>query len=797
LGALLGVVDPGLGRAELFAGWRLFFERLAAHEPVVLVFEDMQWADTGLLEFIDQVLDWSAGSAIFILTFARPELAGDHEGWPAGRRGATALTLEPLEDPAMHQLLAGVVEGLPAAAAARIVARAQGVPLYAVETVRALADRGVLRETDGGLVLDGELGELDVPASLGSLLAARLDALEPVERGLVKAMSVFGGAFPRSAAAALGDVTEDRLDGVLAGLVRRQVFTIRTDPLSPDRGQYAFAQNLLRVVAYEMLSRQERKPRHQAAAEHLRRVFANDGEEIAEVIASHYLDAYHAAADDPDADQLRAQALAALRRAGQRAATVGAPETAERMFMTAAGLAVDAAEQSGLTAQAGEMALQSGRFETALALFETAVGAHQQAGRDRDAARLTGRIGIGLHRLGRAGEATQRITAALTVLGTERLDPDVGALNAALGRVLVSAGDYERAAPALEAALGIAEALELPEVFSDALSIKALLYGATGRPGEARALYAAAIEIAERHQLNESLRFALNSSGDLAMRFDLPEAAARLESALEVARRRGDRYYESLAAGNVMAVHLFTGRWDEVDRLGTALLHDNENRPGCEDVHHRLAMLHALRGDKDAARASLERVTAWADSDDFQESGLYRAAQIIVLAGEGDRASALQHAQQLLADTPTGGAAADESVRLAWSDALQAAVALARLDDARALIDLLADQPPGNIAPYLRAQLARGRALLAIAEDRHDTVEIDFSTAIDGLRTLGYPYWLAVTQTDLAAWLVDQGRHDEATTPLTEATAALASLGAAPALARAQTIPGTAAAASV
>ena len=144
-----------------------------------------------------------------------------------------------------------------------------------------------------------------MPASLSSLLAARLDALEPVERGLVKSMSVFGGAFPRSAAAALGDVPEEQLDEVLAGLVRKQVLTIRADPLSPDRGQYAFAQGLLRTVAYEMLSRSERKPRHRAAAEHLRRAFPNDGEDVAEVIASHYLDAYRAAHDDPDADELR------------------------------------------------------------------------------------------------------------------------------------------------------------------------------------------------------------------------------------------------------------------------------------------------------------------------------------------------------------------------------------------------------------------------------------------------------------------------------------------------------------
>ena len=109
-------------------------------------------------------------------------------------------------------------------------------------------------------------------------------------------MSVFGGGFPRAAAArAQRRARRSGWTRVLAGLVRKQVLAIRADPLSPDRGQYAFAQTLLRTVAYEMLSKRERKPRHLAAAEHLRAAFPNEGEDVAEVIAAHYLDAYDAA----------------------------------------------------------------------------------------------------------------------------------------------------------------------------------------------------------------------------------------------------------------------------------------------------------------------------------------------------------------------------------------------------------------------------------------------------------------------------------------------------------------------
>ncbi len=114
-------------------------------------------------------------------------------------------------------------------------------------------------------------------------------------------MCVFGGSFSRAAAAALGELPEAELDGALESLVRKQVLSISADPLSPQRGQYNFSQGLLRTVAYEMLSRRERKPRHRASAEYLRRTFPNDGEEVAEVVASHYLDAYRAARDDEEA----------------------------------------------------------------------------------------------------------------------------------------------------------------------------------------------------------------------------------------------------------------------------------------------------------------------------------------------------------------------------------------------------------------------------------------------------------------------------------------------------------------
>jgi hypothetical protein len=157
-------------RADLFSGWRLFFERMAAADPVILLFEDLHWADSGLLDFLDYLLEWSAEFPIFILALARPEVT---EAWPARE---PAIRLEPLPDAAMHELLSGLVPGLPDEVEGRIRGRAEGIPLYAVETVRMLLDRGLLALDGSRYVVTGDVGDLEVPETLHALVASRLDS---------------------------------------------------------------------------------------------------------------------------------------------------------------------------------------------------------------------------------------------------------------------------------------------------------------------------------------------------------------------------------------------------------------------------------------------------------------------------------------------------------------------------------------------------------------------------------------------------------------------------------------------
>jgi class 3 adenylate cyclase len=237
---LLGLEEgPRFERDDLFAAWRLFFERLADAEPTALVFEDMQWADDSLLDFIDYLLEWSRDSRLFVLTLARPELQESRPTWGAGRRNFTSLYLEPLSEASMEALLAGLVPGLPDEVHSQILARAEGVPLYAVETVRMLLDRGVLVQDGSVYRPAGPITSLEVPETLHALIAARLDGLSAEERRVLQDASVLGKTFSKSALAALSGIGLDELDPLLTSLVRKEVLGIQADPRSPSTASTA------------------------------------------------------------------------------------------------------------------------------------------------------------------------------------------------------------------------------------------------------------------------------------------------------------------------------------------------------------------------------------------------------------------------------------------------------------------------------------------------------------------------------------------------------------------------------
>ncbi|MBA2532211.1 MAG: AAA family ATPase [Nocardioidaceae bacterium] len=784
LGVLVGAVEREFPQAELFAGWRLFLERLAAIQPVVLLVEDLHWADTGLLDFLEYLLDWSAQSAIYLLTFARPELAERRPGWLADRRNATLLHLDPLPDSAIGELLDDLVPGMPEPIKAKISGHAGGIPLYAVETIRSLVDKDLVVPREGVYCLVGEVDDLDVPASLTTVIAARIDGLPANERELVKGLAVLGDSFPRRAVTAVSDLPDEELAEALQALVRKEILAVRADPLKPEQSQYAFVQTMLRSVAYDALTRRERKTRHLAVAAHLRSAFPDDGADVVELIAAHLMDAYAAAGADPDADELRGKASAAFERAGARAGSLGSPDAAEEYYRTAADLTDNEADRTRYTADAAWMAERAGRPADALALLEAATDAHLRAGREVEAARLADTTGwITLNHLGQPERALRQMKAALLVLEREGAQDALADLYPALAHALIEVGEPAAAAKHLERALVLATALEQPDALMAGLHTKATLLATEHRPVEAEALLLAVVKVAHEHDDTEFEARARGTLGWLRVQGDLPAATEELEAALALSRRLAHTGFQVEGLHDLAVSLFYAGRWGEAEGYARQAA-ELDLRSRWPYRHLPLLLVLAGRGHRAEAEQHFHRLMEVADGDDPDHRAVVGIAQGVMALAQGRLDAALAAAGSAVREGVLRQGLLSHRSRLAWPIAMDAALAADMFDEAESLLALVGDAPRGHVPPYLRAQLARYRALVAAARGQHEDVEADLRRAIDGFRELGYPYWLARVQADLAQWLSGQGREGEAEPLLTEAMDTFTRLGAQPDLER-------------
>ena len=327
---LVGLSEGAAGdrRTESFAAWRRFFEGLAELDPLVLVVEDLHWADEGLLDFVDHLVDWAADVPILVVATARPELLTRRPGWGGGKPNATTISLSPLTEAETATLVHGLLERavLPADVQAALLERAGGNPLYAEEFARIALERDAL----------GGAESLPLPESVQGLIAARLDALSDEEKTLVQDASVLGKVFWLGAVAQLGGLDRGRAEEVLHGLTRKQfVQRERRSSMEGDT-QYAFTHTLVRDVAYSQIPRAGRTEKHRGAAAWIESLGRAD--DYAELRAHHYVSALEALPTGTEAAELRRSVRLALRDAGDRAASLNAFDAAVRDYERALAL---------------------------------------------------------------------------------------------------------------------------------------------------------------------------------------------------------------------------------------------------------------------------------------------------------------------------------------------------------------------------------------------------------------------------------------------------------------------------
>ncbi|OGN87931.1 MAG: hypothetical protein A2X23_10645 [Chloroflexi bacterium GWC2_73_18] len=336
--------------------------------------------------------------------------SGRVTAYRAATREAGAAPMAVLVQPLVDADVAGVAFGLPEPAVRAIVARADGIPLCAVETIRMLVAEGRLERVDGAYRPVGDLGELAAPETLRSLIASRLDALDPADRSLLQDASVLGQSFTLGGLAAVTGQPEPTLEPRLRGLVRRELLELEADPRSPERGHYAFVQALIREVAYGTLAKRDRRTRHLAVARHLE---ASGDDEVAGALAEHYLEAHRASAEGAEAEAVAAQARIALRGAAERAAALGAHDPAIAFIEKALGVTSDPSEQAGLLQRGADSAEAAGRYGAAEGYARRAIAVHEATGDRLAAARATARLASVLVSAGQIEPAIAAIEAAL------------------------------------------------------------------------------------------------------------------------------------------------------------------------------------------------------------------------------------------------------------------------------------------------------------------------------------------------------------------------------------------------
>ena len=773
---LLGIgAAPAGGREELFAAWRTFFERIAATDPTVLVFEDLHWADNGLLDFIDHLLDWSKNFPILVVTLARPELLDRRPGWGAGRRNFIALSLEPLTEPAMRQLLAGLVPGLPEAATQTILARAGGIPLYAVETVRMLVAEGRLEVAEGVYRPVGDLSRLKVPESLHALVAARLDALEPTDRALLQDAAVLGQTFATPALVAVTGLAADVIEPRLRDLARREVLALDTDPRSPERGQYGFNQALIREVAYSTLAKRDRRARHLAAARYFE---GNGDDELAGALATHYLAAYEASPAGPEADAVAVQARLALKGAAERAAGLGSHDMAVAYLRQALTVTTDPAERGELLERAGASASPAGRHEEAASFLRSAIEAHRSRGDRSAAARASMSLGHSLLQSYDTAAAMEVLSPAAIEFADLEDDPNLVALNGQLARAAYYTEDFERAQAIAEKVLGAAERLDLLPIIADTLVTRGMGHALAGRVYEGAGALEAALRLAEsKGYIGTILRARINLGGTFWWR-DPRAALATSQPGLELARRFGRRSEGIVLLSNAALAALRLGDWDWAQTELEAAVAADLERADLAIVYQTLLTIRAYRG-QDTAEMLLSLEALLADDTDPQNRADLRRSQASVALVNGDLERAYETSMDAAGFSWVNGPA---------PVAFAARAATWARDIGRLSGALDRHVASAQHGPALELERITMRAGLAGLEGRRSEAVALYREALRGWRDLGCRFDFALAAID-SAMMVERG-HAELDAAVAEARDILSGLGAVPFIRRLDDLAG-------
>jgi class 3 adenylate cyclase/tetratricopeptide (TPR) repeat protein len=559
LGPLVGVAPASpvtSDRSEMHAAWRAFFEAVASVRPLVLVLEDLHWADIPMLEFIEHLVGWSSDVPMLVLCTARPELFERRAGWAGGQRNSTTISLAPLswEDTAslVSALLSEPV--LPLESRAALMERSGGNPLYAEEFAQ--------------MVREGDLPpEFTFPDSVHALIAARLDALPPPLKGLLQDASVIGKVFWSGALRSMSDLDEQAVHEGLHELTRRElVRPIRVSSVK-DEPEFGFWHVLIGDVAYGEIPRAARADKHRAVAGWIERLIGGHPSEQAELLAYHYsraLELAEASRLDAEVPMLRERLLRSLLLAGEAAMGLEIGRAADHYARALDLLPEGHPDRGRVLARAAVAAARCGRFEEAEREYEAAIALAEATGTALEAGdAMVGLAGVLWH-LGAMARTREVLDEGISLL--EGAGPSQELARAYTERAFTCAtsGLLDEAVTWSNRALEMAGRLGLGEQRAQALAFRG---GARCELGDLGGLD----DLQEALSLTSDLGLAREAAQVQSIRAGVlwgtegPEASLEaFEAGIELAERRGITDMSMSIRSQVTGPLFDLGGWDRV-----------------------------------------------------------------------------------------------------------------------------------------------------------------------------------------------------------------------------------------
>ena len=636
--AVLGIGEAPPGdRAELDAAVRAFFEGVASRGTTVLVFQDLHWADPGMLDFVEELTEWWRDQPILIITEARQDLLEKRPTWGVSRPGVISSTLGGLSDGEMVEMVGRTVPGLSDGVVAAIVERAAGVPLYAVELLRNLLTNGDIEEDEGSYVVVGEVDVLAVPESLQAVIGARLDRLDPEERKLVQDAAILGQAFSLDALAVITEDDVAALEPRVNQLCRRELIERVRDFQSPEIGQYRFLQGIIRDVAIGRMSKETRRHRHLAVAEHM------EGQldpEIAVVVASHFLQALEATSPGPDHDRIKDRALASVGAAADRAADLGSWE----QVVSISAIGLDLAETDAERAPFWERLIPGHMFLAERDLAEKhglmALEYHNANENFTERWRVMHKLGLMFVNSGLRDKAVRLLGDIVDMEDEIGTDPEL----AIAGTV------YCRAAMLQNMQVGqlIDRVIEADEKFGlkpqllDAIITKASYADLAGRTTEAAILLKGAVQMAKEADLTMEAARGLNNLGFMYEGLDERESIRAEHEALDIARKSGVRALIHWHLTQVGFRHALSGRLEKMEEINQDPLWIGAGDESIAGRRFYESMAAFMIKDYRRAEELLSDADALADAADPQATAWFRAGEAMKTIYLGDPKDVLE-----------------------------------------------------------------------------------------------------------------------------------------------------------